>query len=76
MASVTNSRLEEVVDRFELSWNDLSRDQIPSFLSEAGLNGNATAAAELVRIDIQRRYATDLPVELLPYLSLLAQEGA
>lgn len=66
-----SDRLEEVVEQFELRWTESSRDQIPSMLAQAALNADAEAAVELVRIDIQRRYAVELPVDLAPYFELI-----
>jgi eukaryotic-like serine/threonine-protein kinase len=75
VTSITNSRLEEVVDRFELHWNDLSLEQIPHLLAQVGLEGNAVAAGELLRVDIQRRYAANLPVDLDSYWSMVPEDG-
>ncbi len=72
--AVLDSRFEEVVDRFEQGWSDRSREAIARLLADAGLNEDALATAELVRIDIQRRYAVDLPVELRWYLPLIPSQ--
>lgn len=71
----TFDRLEEVVDQFEMHWTQSSLGQIPGLLDQTNLNKNSDAAAELVRIDIQRRYAAGLPVDLDGYFDLAKERG-
>jgi eukaryotic-like serine/threonine-protein kinase len=74
VAKAVSTRLEAMVDRFELDWTEFSRDQIPALLAEVGLESDSDAFLELLRIDIQRRYAAKVPVELDSYLVLVSSQ--
>ena len=74
VAKAVSTRLEELVDRFEFEWTERSRDQIPALLTEVGLEADTDAIEELLRIDIQRRYAAKVTVELSSYLTLVMNQ--
>ncbi len=73
MAVDTHSLFEQVVDQFEQNWSESSLGQISHLLAQGGLGADPNATAELARIDIQRRYAANLPVDFLQYSNLVPQ---
>lgn len=59
-------QLDDILDRFELSWSpDLS--YLVETVENGGLQTNLKGITELIRADIDRRYASDCDVELRRY---------
>ena len=66
---VNTDRVDEAIDCFEDSWSLDSRSQICSLLDRFGLLDDSTAVTELIRIDIELRYARGIAVSLDEYLN-------
>jgi serine/threonine protein kinase/tetratricopeptide (TPR) repeat protein len=62
--------LDELVEQFEESWTGESRHEIPELLREHGLGEDGSAATELIRVDICRRYSKSQAVDLRLYFQL------
>lgn len=60
-------QLDDVLDRFELSWSPDLRYLVET-VESGGLQTNLKGITELIRADIDRRYASDCDVELHRYL--------
>lgn len=60
----TLDTIDEALDRFELDWTAESLDLIPSLVSSVGLADDMDAITELLRVDIDLRYAKGIPVDL------------
>ncbi|MEY3457532.1 MAG: Serine/threonine-protein kinase PrkC, partial [Planctomycetota bacterium] len=59
--------IDEAIEQFEESWRQDSDDLIQQVASAAGLGQDSELLAELVRVDIDRRYAAGGDVELSFY---------
>ncbi len=65
--------LDEAIDYFEDSWSESSVDQLPDLLRRFGLSVDPTCLAELIRVDIQRRYAVGAPLMVTDYVARYPQ---
>ncbi len=65
---VNTDRVDEAIDSFEESWSLESRSQIRSLLERFQLLDDSAAMTELIRIDIELRYAQGIPIRLEEYL--------
>ncbi len=64
----TDDQLDELLDAYELEWSGDSK-YLESFLAKHPYLGSPENIAELVRVDIDRRYAAGLDVDLGDYLA-------
>ncbi len=66
---VSTDRIDEAIDSFEEGWSLDSRSDIRSLLGRFHLADDSTAITELIRIDIELRYAQGIPIDLDEYLN-------
>ncbi|MBL8817691.1 MAG: protein kinase [Planctomyces sp.] len=64
-----NGQLDELVENFERDWDSSRTDQIERFVVANGLEGNFEFLVELIRSEIDLRYAAGKSFELSEYFS-------